>query len=264
MREFAGTAAYYSRYRPGIPPEVADLLIREANRDAPARTLLDLGTGTGQVIEALHHAFESIIAVEPDPEMLQCAREQLRAIVHAGAQLSFFQGKAEDFAPPDGWMSSLVTISRAFHWMDQAGVLARLAGYVPATGVVAVFGDRSFWEADSPWIEVVRRVVRDFLGENRRAGTGHFSHHNRPYSEIMRESPFCVVEEIRIPVRRVWNADSIIGYLFSTSFAALPLFGDRVSEFESAVRAALRAYSDDDTFVEENEFTVRLGRKDRD
>ena len=261
MSEFAGTATHYSRYRPGIPGEVAKKLVAEANCEALATTLLDLGTGTGQVLEAVHQHFKDIIAVDPDAEMLDLAERNLRAMVSPGTRMRFYRCRAEEFSPPAGWNASLVTICRAFHWMEQARVLEQLAEYVPSTGVVAVFGDRSFWEADSPWKKAVRRIIQDFLGERRRAGGGVFSHHDRPYSEILKESPFCHVEEVTIPVRRAWNTESILGYLYSTSFAARSLFGDRIEQFEAAVRAALAEYSENDIFSEENAFIIRLGRK---
>jgi SAM-dependent methyltransferase len=261
MNEFSGVADYYSRFRPGIPKDVADLLWAEANREALATTLLDLGTGTGQVIEVMLPHFRDIIAVDPDAEMLRLAETRLRSLVSADAVLRCFQCKAEDFVPPPGWSASLVTICRAFHWMDQPLVLARLAEYVPPTGAVVVFGDRSFWEANSDWKKAIRSIIQSFLGEQRRAGSGVFSHHDRPYSEIMKESPFHNVDEITIPIWRTWNAESILGYLYSTTFASRSLFGERINEFENAIRNAVSAYSISGDLEEENEFIIRIGRK---
>lgn len=261
MSEFTGVATYYRRYRPGIPRVVADRSLAEANREAPATTLLDLGTGTGQVIEALHRHFRDIIAVDPDAEMLETAEAHLRTLISGDTALRCFRCKAEDFVPPPGWSASLVTICRAFHWMDQPLLLARLAEYVPPTGVVAVFGDRSFWEANSEWKKAIRAVIQFFLGEQRRAGSGVFSHHDRPYSEILKESPFNRVEEFTVPVRRTWTFESVLGYLYSTTFASRSLFGERIDEFEAAVRAALNAYSNSGELEEENEFVIRIGRK---
>ena len=261
MSEFTGVASYYLRYRPGIPKDVADLLIAEANRDAPATTLLDLGTGTGQVIEALHRQFPDIIAVDPDAEMLETAETHLRQLISRRTTLRCFQCRAEDFVPPAGWSASLVTLCRAFHWTDQPLLLQRLSQYVASTGVVAVFGDRSFWEANSEWKKAIRAVIQSFLGEQRRAGSGVFSHHDRPYSEILKESPFNRVEEFTIPVRRTWNVESVLGYLYSTTFASRSLFGEHIEEFETAVRAALRPFSNSGELEEENEFVIRIGRK---
>lgn len=60
------------------------------------------------------------------------------------------QSAAEEFTAPDDWRAGLVTICRAFHWLDQAAVLARLTDQVALEGAVAIFSDNSFWTAGSP------------------------------------------------------------------------------------------------------------------
>ena len=261
MSNFAGTAIYYNRYRPSIPSEVAEYLIFEANRYAPATRLLDLGSGTGQVVEALYHNFNEIIAVDSDAEMLNIAEKKLRLIVSEETTISFYNCRAEEFLAPINWTASLVTICRAFHWMDQEKILKHLSNCISSTGAVAILGDRSFWQADTPWKKAVRKVIQDFLGEKRRAGKGVFSHHDRPYSEILKESPFSNVTEFTIPVCRTWNTESIIGYLYSTSFAARTLFGKKIDEFEYKIKIALAEFSKDDIFYEENKFITLIGRK---
>ncbi|MEU2391849.1 class I SAM-dependent methyltransferase [Streptomyces sp. NPDC007369] len=260
MSLFTGTSSYYRQYRPGIPDDLAHRLAAYAPDRRPRR-LLDVGTGTGLVAEALMPYFTDIIACDNDPDMIATAEEALRPKVPQGTTLSLVTSTAEDFRPPTGWKADLVTICRAFHWLDQAGVLALLDSQVAEGGAVAVFADRSFWAAESDWKAAVKQVIKDFLGEERRAGGGTFQHHNRPYSEIMEESPFNQVEEFTVPVTRTWNTAGILGYLYSTSFAAPNLFGDRLEEFETAVQKTLRGFSEDDTFHESNEFLVRVGRR---
>lgn len=262
MSTFAGTVEHYRKYRPGITPEVAEILTAAVPGRRPRR-LLDVGTGTGLVVEALVDDFDGIIAIDTDADMLAAAETALRPLVPAGTQLTLQRCAAEEFTPPDDWRADLVTICRAFHWLDQAGVLRQLDDQVATDGAVAIFGDNSFWVAGSPWKSAVRGVIQDFLGEERRAGGGVFRHHDRPYSEIMQESPFNLVEETRVPVHRTWSAESILGYLYSTSFAAPHLFGERLAEFEAAVRQTLAGFSDDDTFEEHNEFLIRIGRRTR-
>lgn len=260
MNLFHGTVGYYRQYRPGIPQSVADLLDATVDHTTPRR-LLDVGTGTGLVVEALLGRFDDIIAIDNDPGMLAAAEAALRPALPKAAALVLQESTAEDFTPPDGWCADLVTICRAFHWLNQATVLAQLDSEVSPNGAVAIFGDNSFWVATSPWKAAVRSVIQDFLGEQRRAGTGTFNHHDRPYSDIMRESPFHQVEEVTVAVQRTWTADSILGYLYSTSFAAPHLFGDRLDEFDKTVRARLAEFSDTDTFLEDNEFLIRIGRR---
>jgi trans-aconitate methyltransferase len=262
MSVFRGTADFYRRYRPGIPAYVADVLDAAAPTGTPRR-LLDMGTGTGLVVEALLDRFKDIIAIDNDADLLAAAETALRPQLPDDSQLLLQEVSAEEFTPPAGWRGDLVTICRVFHWLDQATVLAHLDTQVSPNGAVAIFGDNSFWVATSPWKTAVRSVIQDFLGEQRRAGQSTFQHHNRPYSDIMRESPFNQVEEYTIPVTRTWTATSILGYLYSTSFAAPHLFGDRLDEFDHIVRATLAQFSDIDTFDEDNEFLIRIGRRAR-
>lgn len=261
MSTFQGTVNYYRQYRPGIPQGVVDVLDAAVAESAPRR-LLDVGTGTGLVVEAMLQRFDDIIAIDNDAEMLAAAEAAVRPQLPDGATLVLQQVTAEEFVPPPGWQADLVTICRAFHWLDQAAVLTQLDTQVSPAGAVAIFGDNSFWVATSPWKGAVRGIIQDFLGEQRRAGTSTFQHHNRPYSDIMAESPFHQVEEVTVPVTRTWSADSILGYLHSTSFAAPHLFGERLDEFDQTVRASLRQFSDTDTFAEDNEFLIRIGRRE--
>ncbi len=260
MSTFAGSVEHYRKYRPGIPKEVADILTA-AVPDRRPRRLLDVGTGTGLVVEALLTDFDDIIAIDNDADMLAAAEAALRPLLPANARMVLERYAAEEFTPPKGWLADLVTICRAFHWLDQGGVLRQLDDQVAPDGAVAIFGDNSFWVAGSPWKSAVRGIIQDFLGEQRRAGGGVFNHHDRPYSEIMRESAFNNVEERRVPVQRFWSVESILGYLYSTSFAAPHLFGDRLAEFEAAVTRVLFEFSDNDTFEENNEFLIRIGRR---
>lgn len=272
MNLFTGTAGYYRRYRPGIPTYVADLLA-DAVRDVPTRRLLDVGTGSGLMVAALLGRFDDVIAIDNDAQMLAAAEQALRPQLPDGTTLLLQQAGAEEFVPPPGWRADLVTICRAFHWLDQPAVLARLDDQVAPDGVVAVLGDQSLWTVDLPWTRAVRAVVQDFLGPQRRAGDGTFTDTDpRPYREIMRDSAFDDVDEHVVPVRRTWTADAVLGYLHSTSFAAPQLFGDRLAAFDDAVLACLARHSDPDDpddpgdpggLVEDNRFTVVLGRRGR-
>lgn len=261
MSRFAEAAPFYRRYRPGIPPEVVNILDDAAPRSGP-RCLLDVGTGTGLVVEGLLGRFDDIIAIDNDLGMLAAAEQVLRPALPPGTVLLLQHAIAESFTPPVGWRAGLVTICRAFHWLDQAAVLARLDAQVAPGGAVAVFGDNSLWTANIEWARAVRSIVQDFLGEQRRAGTsGTFNHHARPYSEILAESCFCEVEEIRVSVSRTWTADEVMGYLYSTSFAAPALFGERLQDFDTAARGVLAQHGGQDGFREENEFLIRIGRR---
>ncbi|WP_018353411.1 class I SAM-dependent methyltransferase [Longispora albida] len=260
MSLFDGTADFYQRFRSGVPEELAAILDAAAAPGEPRR-LLDLGTGTGLVVDAMAGRFDEIIAVDPDPRLLAVAEATARPAMRAGTSLTFTCATAEEFRPPAGWQADLVTICRAFHWMDQPAVLDVLSTCVAPDGAVAIAGDRSLWRSATPWKVAIREVVQDFPGPARRAGNGVFSSPDRPYLDILAESAFSVVEEMTVPVRRTRTTGNIVGYLHSTSYAAPHLFGDRLAEFDQAVTDRLSELSPDGNFVDENEYYVLIARR---
>src|SRR5689334_16011208 len=131
MGLLTGTAAYCQRFRPGLPDGVPELLDAAAPDRRPGR-LLDFGTGTAILVAALR-----------------------------GRGLSFVLGRAEELEPAAGWQDGLVTICRAFHWIDQPALLARLAEQVAPGGAVALVNPAAaVWEATAPWMVAAREMIR--------------------------------------------------------------------------------------------------------
>lgn len=256
--QFTGTAPWYARFRPGLEPEVRRKLIAQVTQIPRPRRLLDLGTGTGQIIAALASDFDEFVGVDVEQELLDMTDITLDEDVMYRTTL--IHARAEDFAPPAGWKPHLITICRAFHWMDQPRVLAHCAEVIADDGRLAVLGDGSFWTTTEPWKDIIRSTIQEFLGEERRAGSGTFSDHGRPYSEILAESAFTDVATIEIPVTRAWDIDSILGYLYSTSFSSQDLYGERQPAFDSQLRTRLADFQTaGGRFEETVDFTLYVG-----
>ena len=130
----------------------------------------------------------------------------------------------------------------------------------PATTDIVIAGLRSTSAANAPWKSEIKAVLAEFLGERRRAGDGVY-HRPRPYTDDLDGSPFSSWTRQSVPVRRERTLDSVIGYLHSTSFAAPRLFGERLPEFDRALRARLPAHATGGVFVDENEFTILLATR---
>lgn len=259
MSQFDTTAPYYATYRPGIPDEAVDLLAqRVAGKER--RILLDLGSGTGQVPLALAEKVTEIDVVEQDAGMLG---EADKALAGLPVTVRLHNTSAEGFTPPtSSYRADLVTVCRAFHWMDQNVVLSRLEGMTVPDATVAVMGDGSLWTARTEWTDALRALIQEYLGEERRAGKDKkYAAHDRPYREILAESAFGQVEEHTIAVEREWSTETVIGYLYSTSFASRPLFGERVEDFERRARALLDEHSAAGGLIEHASFQVVLGRR---
>ncbi|MER5490539.1 class I SAM-dependent methyltransferase [Streptomyces sp. NPDC002490] len=258
MSRFESTAPYYAAYRPGLPAEAVELLaLRLTGREHAA--LLDLGSGTGQVPLALAGQTKEIDVVEQDEDMLE---EAGKALAGLPISVRLHNTRAEMFTPPASYQADLVTICRAFHWMDQGVVLSRLEGMTAPDATVAIMGDGSLWTARTEWTDALRALIQEYLGVERRAGKGRtYAAHDRPYREVLARSAFGRVEEHTIAVEREWSTETVIGYLYSTSFAARPLFGERVDDFERRARALLDEHTTAGGLVEHASFRVVLGQR---
>jgi SAM-dependent methyltransferase len=189
-----GTASYYSRYRRGYPPEAIETIVRRFDLNSSTR-VLDLGRGTGQIAIPLAKRGIPVIAVDPDVEMLA---EGLRAEQATGvAGIAWMLGN--DATLEHLYLGPLVlcTMGASFHWMERDAVLASLDRMIVASDGVAMFGGDSVWKQKEPqddqvaeraWASVVKETVVEFLGPERRAGTGTYKDPADRYEIVLARS----------------------------------------------------------------------------
>jgi hypothetical protein len=116
----------------------------------------------------------------------------------------------------------------------------------------------------------IETLIREFLGTQRRAGQGHrpdvvVSEVDRGKDEarIYRAAGFVRPTRIEVPGRVVTRtADQIVASVFSLSYAAPHLFGDRAPRFEQELRALLDEVNPDGEFSEHmREIAVDVWRR---
>lgn len=123
--------------------------------------------------------------------------------------------------------------------------------------MLAIFGDRSVWAANAPWKTATVEVLREFLGEERRAGAGTYRAPTRDYADDLIEAGYRGLKRQSVPVRRTRTVESVIGYLHSTSFASLAVLGDRADAFDDHLAERLAPFVDTDgLLVDDNEFDI--------
>lgn len=247
---FKGTAGYYVHYRPGYPEEFFNHLALTFKLDGSGR-LLDLGCGTGQLAIPLAPYFKEVVAMDPDLAML---REGRRAAKRAKARnVTWVRGSSETLGPRIGTFQ-LVVMGRSFHWMDQKRTLAKLYKMVePGGGVVIVSEGRTYgaWTGTSTgWRAALDTTVRKYLGPHRRAGPGYYKPSRKDFADFIRESRFRTFKRYHQKVTFAWDLKGVVGYSYSRSLSAKPLFGKRVRAFERDLKQALRAANPSGMFVE--------------
>ena len=247
---FGGVARYYEQGRLPYAPDLAGVFARSLGLLDGRGRLLDVGCGPGTVTLRLAPLFESVVGLDPDPDMLACAA---RAAARQGAgNVTWVRNRAE--ALPAGLGSfRAVTFAASFHWMDRPVVAAAVATMLAAGGAVAQVdapgrhpgGPEAENGLDlpfpSPPQDALDQLRRDYLGDDRRAG--QIIRNTSPSGEdqVFRAAGFLPAQTVTVPDQRVIErtADDVVAYMFSLSSTAPHLFGDRQESFEADMREIL-------------------------
>ncbi len=146
-RRFGEAAAAYERGRPEYPVEMVDWLLA----DSPA-CVVDLGAGTGKLTRALVGRAETVIAVEPDPDMRRVLSELLPGT-------SLLAGTGEDIPLRDGYADAVVA-GQAWHWVDPLRAVPEVARVLRSGGSLGlIWNDRD--ESD-PWVQALSALLHEY------------------------------------------------------------------------------------------------------
>jgi len=254
---FRSTVPFYARYRPPYPERLIARVV-EFTGLAPGDAVLDLGCGPGPLAIAFARAGMAVTAVDPEPAMLDAARAAARG---AGVALDLRQGSSFDW-PQRAGPFRMVTMGRAFHWMDRKATLEALDAMVTPDGAVVLFDDEHPRTAENAW----RRMLGD-LGE--RYGRGESFHiaerksaGYRRHESFLLESPFPVLDGLSVITRREIGADDVVGLAYSLSTCSMAKLGERAAAFEAELREELARLSPEGRFTEIVEMQALVARRD--
>jgi ubiquinone/menaquinone biosynthesis C-methylase UbiE len=247
---FEGAAGQYAQYRTKYPPAVYEKLAQIFNLNGRGR-LLDLGCGPGLIAISLQNQFEEVVAVDPDPEMLKEAK--LQAELADVKNITWLEQSAELIDSNLGTFK-LVTIGRAFHWMDRELVLQRIYERLSDDGGIALLDtNENPWEGSHPWKQATIKVVKKWLGEQRRTGKrgeGAWNYPDPPHEKIIAKSAFARQVLYEVSYEQPWTISSYIGYSYTTAFALKIFFGDNTELFEADLKEALLKVEPSGQFTE--------------
>jgi SAM-dependent methyltransferase len=255
-RRFRSTVPYYARYRLGYPDSLIARVIALVGMRGGDR-VMDLGSGPGLLAIPFARAGMAVVAVDPEPLMLEATREAAR---EEGVSLDVRSGSSFEL-PADSGMFRLVTMGRSFHWMNGAETLAALDPLVEEGGALAFFDDDHPRTAENAWRAALRDIANRFGRDQsphivKAAGAGFRSHH-----ALLLDSPFCRIEGLSEYVRRTLTADEVVGLAFSLSTTSREKLGERAGEFENELRAKMREISPEGRFTEIAELSALVARR---
>jgi ubiquinone/menaquinone biosynthesis C-methylase UbiE len=257
---FAGTASYYLRYRVPYPQALMSDLIKRARVTGRGR-LLDLACGPGRIALALVSSFREVWAVDLEPEMI--AVGQQAAAQRSVNTITWIVGRAEALqAAPASF--ELITIGEAFHRLDQELVAKQTLQWLQPGCCVATLGGYGLMQGNEPWQGLVADIVRQWTSRTRPSGgaaqpqPGSDPAH---YEQVLRDTGFEAVGSETFIQENTWTVNTIIGYLYSTSFCSKNVLGDNAAAFEANLRAALLSHDPNGTYREHMHFGYTIGRR---
>jgi SAM-dependent methyltransferase len=124
---FGAAARVYDALRPRYPDQLIDDLLLQG-----ARTVLDVGAGTGIASEQLLSKGVNVLAVEPDPRMAEVAR-----VKGVPIEISTF----ESWQPAERHFD-LVVFGSSFHWVNPDIALPKVHRLLSSGGRLALMWNR--------------------------------------------------------------------------------------------------------------------------
>jgi SAM-dependent methyltransferase len=255
---FASAESFYARYRPAYPAELFDFLAARLGWTRRHR-VLDVGCGTGQVCVPLAGYVGTVVAVDPLAGMLDHARA---AATRAGVtNIEWRQADSSRLAELGVEGASAAVFAASFHWTDRLAVARALDGLLADDGAIVVIADGLGHLEQPSWVHTIAGIRAHYLGPDRLAGSGTWTPPPRRHTEVLRDSPFSVVETVSWSWRRELTVEDVVGLQFSYSFSTPALLGGHAPAFAHDVRAALLAEHPDGRVVDPITVDVVIARR---
>ncbi|MCK4869868.1 MAG: class I SAM-dependent methyltransferase [Gammaproteobacteria bacterium] len=254
MNRFKSAAKYYSRYRPGYPEQLFEMLLEGCGLDGSGR-LLDIGCGTGLLTIPLSKYFEQAIGIDLSKEMLE---EGAIAANREGCdKVEWMEGNAETLGDQFGKFK-MITAGGSMHWMNTEVMLPWIYDHLIDGGYVVLIGERGgFWLGQEQWCKELARIIEKYTGKI-------FSECKKPlllWQDMLASYPYRSIKSKLIDIKRAWNTEDIIGFLLSTSFCSEEVLDDRCEEFKQEVRDGLLKVSAKGEFYELNKLSIVIACK---
>jgi SAM-dependent methyltransferase len=243
---FLGCAAHYLRGRPPYSAGLLDVLTAQLGLDGSG-CLLDVGCGPGVLAVPLATAFSQVVAIDPDPAMLDEARRH--AADSNVTNVRWIQATAEDIGGLHLGPLRVATFGQSFHWTEREAVSEVLYELLePGGAIVLITHDIDARPAppgtgDPPIPHAeIRELVDRFLGADRPYGGKRWLPTDR-YEDALGRTRFGRPVTVHAPGREdiTPDIDGVISNYLSMSFSSPPLFGGQLDLFIGELRSLLAA-----------------------
>ena len=205
---FGSEAETYESGRPDYPIQAVDWMLQPVVGGERSLRVADVGAGTGKLTRVVQELGAEVVAVDPDPKMLETLRENVHGV-------PTFVGSAEHLPLPDASVDAVV-LGQAWHWVDPVAASAEVARVLRSRGVLGLVWNVR--DDDVPWVA-------------RLAGILHGSHAEKMLAEgdPALAAPFGELESAQWRWSRPMNRETLLAMARSRSAIITAAPSERVS-----------------------------------
>jgi len=170
---------------------------------------------------------------------------------------SLSKGSSNDLGPQFGRLR-LVTIGRAFHWMDRPRTLEALDALIEPGGAVALFQEAYPVVPANDWYPSFQAILGYYGAEDpARVRT----HHNENHETVLLDSAFSHLERIAVLEPRQTSVEHLVdrALSFGSTWQGRP--GSRLKDMALEIRGALVPYARDGLVQEVLEGIALIARR---
>ena len=248
---FASTVSHYVAGRPNYAPSLIRM-VKEHLYLSDTHRLLDLGCGPGWLAVAFAPFVGTVVAMDPEPSMLEAARV---AAAEAHVDIEFIEASSYDLDPQLG-MFQVVTIGRAFHWMDRRDALGRLDRLIEPNGALVLFNDVHPEIPENRWYKHYAELIDGYAGTDARIPRDRLRH-----EAILLESPFNQLERMGVIERRVVPIERLVDRALSMSTTSPEQLGSLTDRLARELLKEMRQFATAGTVIEIIESQALIARR---
>jgi SAM-dependent methyltransferase len=189
---FGAAAREYDRARPEYPAEAVAWFLPNGPRQ-----VADVGAGTGKLTAILQAAGHDVVAIDPDPQMLE-------ALSARYPRIPTLIGTGESLPLADASVDA-VTFGQAWHWVDPPAASPEVARVLRPGGTLGLFWNLRDESVD--WVHELGVIMHPSTAETMIAESG-----------VVVTAPFGEPERTTFDWSSTFDADSLVDLAASRSY----------------------------------------------
>jgi SAM-dependent methyltransferase len=248
---FRSTVPHYVAGRPNYARSLISI-VKEHLHLTDRHRLLDLGCGPGWLGIAFAPFVGTVVALDPEPTMLEAARG---VATEANLRIELIEGSSYDLGSHLG-MFHIVTIGRAFHWMDRVDTLRRLDALIEPDGALILFNDVRPDVPENTWYKRYTELVDGYASREACIPPDSLRH-----EAVLLNSSFNLLLRVGVIERRVVPIERLVDRALSMSTSSPEQLGPLSDQLAQELLTEMSQFATDGSVVEVIESQALIARR---